>query len=149
MAIQILYRAQAFGPGSDIWILPENEKSPLLKKMDWYLNFQLTRARWHKREEPPPQLKNILNENNLPNFSQEIPAKAPLMIVAENHLPVKAVIEVPGAAKARSWVEQIHKLWDKFEHPQLRVFLPANITVDEFKEAWPGPTNKDILLVPS
>ena len=147
MAIKSLYRAQAFGPGADMWVIPSKETSALVQKMDWYLNFQLARAHAHAAQEPAPQLLALVNENQLQSLTDRPQHPEALMIAAEHTFPTKTVVEAPLKNK-KSWAEHIHNVWLQMGTPSLRVFLPNGIDAEEFKELWPGPTQHDVTVVP-
>lgn len=159
MKWQILYRSQAFGPGSHLWFIAgpstssntkKQSKYPALtNKIDWYLNFQLTRSRQHKPHVFSNTLKNIINENNLPTFTKEISEPKPLMIIAKEQFPTSAVIEMPVPKNMQSWPQNIHDIWQRFEQPSLRVFLPEEISAEEFKALWPKSNKVEMTLVPA
>jgi hypothetical protein len=145
MAVQTLYRAQAFGPGAEMWVVPANETSPILKKMDWYLNFQLSKAHHHQTEQLAPQLRSILNENQLQDFAPAAADKPPLMIAAESFFPTQTIVETPIT---KNWIENIQKIWTGMNRPTLRIFLPTQISAEEFKSKWSGPATEDVTVVP-
>ena len=147
MAIKSLYRAQAFGPGSDMWVIPSKESSNLNQKMDWYLNFQLSKAHDHQSQSLSPQLRSLLNANQLQMLADSPAHTGALMLSAEHSFPTKTVIEVPFDNK-KKWVEHIHVTWQNLGQPALRVFLPSPLSPDEFKDLWPGPAAHDVLVVP-
>ncbi len=147
MAIATLNRAQAFGPGSDLWVIPDKSNFTFFSKLDWYLNFQLTRAHLHRPQILAPQLKNISNENSLPSFDIELKSSAPLMISAEMGLPTKIVVEMPLNSEPTTWIIDAHQTWLKLDRPTLRVFLPGTIDMAEFKAKWPGKNTEDITVV--
>lgn len=156
MKWQILYRSQAFGPGSQLWFIAgansseiEKTKSSLTNKIDWYLNFQLTKAHKHKPQHFSNSLKSIVSENNLPSFTTTGSAPQPLMIVASEQLPTSAVIEVPIPEHAASWPKSVHEIWKKFGQPSLRVFLPPKISAEEFKTLWPDSSTAEMTIVPA
>lgn len=156
MKWQILYRSQAFGPGSQLWFIAgsnrskENTKHPTItSKIDWYLNFQLTRARKHKPYTFSNTLKSIINENNLPTFTIEHSDPNPLMIIAKEQFPTTAVIEVPLSENTKKWPKSIHEIWQKLEEPSLRVFLPQEISAEEFKTVWPKSSPVEMTIVPA
>ncbi|OFZ12422.1 MAG: hypothetical protein A2Z20_06655 [Bdellovibrionales bacterium RBG_16_40_8] len=149
MAINIMLRAQSFVPGCDLWIISRDDRSGLYRKIDWYLNFQLTKAHNHKTEESASQLKTIISENNMPNFSPELISPAALMVVAEDHFPVKSIIEIAAVVSPAIWVKQVHQIWTSIGKPTLRVFLPQKISADEFKLNWSDSENNEIYLVSS
>jgi hypothetical protein len=145
MALQILNRAQAFVPGSDLWVLPAGRPTPLLRKVDWYLNFQIARAHQHAKTEIAPHLKTILNDNSLPDFGSPS-GDLPLLIPSSRHFPTKMVVEVP-MQPAADWVQQVLQIWTQLDRPPLRVFLPEGMTPAEYERHWQGEKGANLLLV--
>jgi hypothetical protein len=149
MAIHTLSRAQAFTVQHDLWIIPDKKNLPLFSKIDWYLNFQLTRASEHKRQALPPQLVSISSENSLPDFSVISAKEAPLMVLAEMGLPTKTLIEISAREKMQTWVTDIYKTWKDLGQPSLRVFLPNDLKSDDFSKLWPGSSEDELSIVPA
>lgn len=161
MAIQNFNRAQAFGPGSDLWIIPNHESTDLLRKIDWYLNFQLSRAQNHKTQPLAPQIKSIIAENGLPEFSplQEETFALPIMVASENGFPSKKIIEIPFPVrdnertkpreKHKLWLKSIYRIWNDLDKPTLRVFLPSEMTPEQFRSEWPGSPQDNVIVIPT
>lgn len=150
MSFQTLYRAKSFGPGADLWILPEGASSPLAKKVDWYLNFQIARAEMHEPRPLSPELKKIIVENDLGLQEQALPAGAPLMVAAEKYFPTGRIIELKSQSSLQTWVDRIQDIWLKLGRPKLRVFLPNELTPEEFQKIWKTPLapSEELTLVP-
>lgn len=149
MAIQKLSQAGAFGSGSELWVLPQIEISQWARKIDWYLNFQISRAKSHTPRKPDPELSEILGENEISfvKYARD-EQNRPLLVASHSHLPNQMTLEVPYKSEAKGWVEIVHRNWDQLKRPNLRVFLPPNLESDEFIKAWPEPqTSVDITLV--
>lgn len=158
MGVHILYRAQAFGPGSQLWFIASHKieknqsqvmTSPFISKMDWYLNFQLTRAHLHVSRSYASELKSILNENQIPDFGVDKQTQTPLMVMAKEQFPTTAIIDIPLPDAKEEWPKLIHKTWSSLETPTLRVFLPPEITADEFEAHWPKQKEYEMTVVPA
>jgi hypothetical protein len=146
LAIKTLSRAQAFSHGAQMWVTAQPEASPLYKKMDWYLNFQLSKAQFRKKAELSPQLITFLNENKLDMLAQAKSAPDILLISAAKNFPTKFVV-VNKLKDKKKWVQELHQTWLGLERPELRVFLPTDFTADEFKTNWPKGAADDITVV--
>lgn len=149
MAILNLSHASALGSGSDLWVLPQVEISQWARKVDWYLNFQISRARNHTPRQPDSELRAIMDENHLPYQDHSNPERSqPLLIASHTHLPNQLTLELPVQNKPTAWVQSIHGHWDSLKRPTLRVFLPPAIGPEDFTKLWPEPqTSLDITLV--
>lgn len=149
MAVSALNRAQAFSGECDLWIVPDKTNFNLFSKLDWYLNFQLTRASMHQSQAISPQLKNLIHENRLPNFYQAPPKNSALMVSAELGLPTKTIIEIPSLEDLSLWPKTVHEKWLNLDRPNLRVFLPNSLSLENFNKHWPGTKHEDIDVVPA
>lgn len=150
MPFQTLFRAKAFGSGSQLWVLPQVEESDLVKKMDWYLNFQIAKSKKHKDPALSDEIEKMINnfKLRLPNYKPN--RSHPLMISADKSFPCEMVVLVPYT-QADTWVQSIDKLWKELNKPRLRVFLPKNLTVESFQKNWAelSPPIDEVTLVPS
>lgn len=149
MAIQKLSQAGAFGSGSELWILPQVEKSVWARKIDWYLNFQISRAKDHTPHRPRPELNEILsqNEQEFVEYTTDESTR-PLLVASHSHLPNEMTLELPFHEEPQHWVKQAHTHWDQLRRPTLRVFLPPGMPMDDFIQLWPEPsTSVEITLV--
>ena len=108
----------ALGPGADVWFIPS--QSQWSSKIDWHLNFQFSRiGRKRKRR------------------------RVPVSVVSEKIFPAQQIIQLPPLKPAH-WVNKVFDLWQSLGQLRARVFLPANLNADEFKQhlnACPGATS--------
>ena len=101
MSINILTTIDQYSGGDDLWIFPDLQKSKPLKKIDWYLNFQI--------------------------YNSEFKTKQPTLISSHNKLPTKAVLSIPFNGDLSNWCDSINKTWKGLSSNSIRVFLPDNI----------------------
>lgn len=141
MNIQILSPVNAFNPGSDLWCLPHFEHSRWVKKVDWYLNFQLTKSLLHEKKVHAPQLTKLIEDTGSPIFKSPLPEKKSLMISSDKLLPNRWTIMVPYEQNISLWVSEIQKIYTQMKSPTLRIFLPHNEEERnfelEFKKRFP------------
>ncbi len=149
MSLKKLANPGAFGQGADLWVVPDPQKSPWTRKIDWYLNLQIRRAKNHQPQKISTQLEEILqaNELNLPDFN--INGNTPLLVNSHNHLPTRSVLHVPMTKKVEDWVSECHKIWRQLSEPTVRFFLPEEISEDIFENQWPKDQQAGVSFVPS
>jgi hypothetical protein len=145
MSFQTLYRAKSFGPGADLWVMPEAAHSSMAKKVDWYLNFQISKAELHTPMPISPELKKVIVENDLGLPEHRLSPDAPLMISSDQHFPVSKIVEIKTLSSLQEWVASIQTLWLKLKRPRLRVFLPNELTPEEFQKLWRGDSKAQLL----
>lgn len=150
MGFQTLYRAKAFGPGSDLWVLPEPEESEIATRIDWYLNFQIAKSKIHKTRKVGAQIEEVIKAHDLCFPEIKLEDDAPLLISSEQRFPNRMVVEIKVQPKVEVWVENIQTLWAKLDRPKLRVFLPREMSPEQFQKAWKSPLNPsdEVTLVP-
>ncbi len=145
---QVLFQQGALGPGADLWVIPETGQSDWITRLDWYLNFQISRAKFHSPAQMNSHLVDILKENELEAFEGNL-GSPHLMIACNGQLPAEVVVKVPTSKKTADWINEIHQLWQKLARPSLRIFLPKDFPTSQFSNLWPDPQSApSITLVP-
>ena len=143
-------RAHAFSPGSDLWIVPATAaQNPLVRRIDWYLNFQLSRARHRRAKELPHEIKKIMAENQMIELlsdSEKDRDISPLAVIASDRLPTNVVVELPEA-RLRDWVQNAHSIWEGLGKPRIRLFLSAEIDPATLATHWPSSTSDEFSIV--
>ncbi len=115
MKFEYLTQNKALALGDDIWFLPNPEVSSWSCQIDWYLNYQITRA--ENRSTTEIKLKN-----------------APLLISTENFLNNKSTVCVHFENDITLWTLTVFKIWETLKTLSPRVFLPKNIHTEIFKK---------------
>jgi hypothetical protein len=136
MALTVLSQASALNLGSDLWIVPDLEKSQWTAKLDWYLNFQICKSSRHISPTLPEFVSSVVGESELQLSSPSVAALAPLMISSEHLLPNKWVVILPWNGDLREWSAKIFEVWNKLKEPSLRVFLPPGQSTGNLQTAW-------------
>ena len=125
MSIKQLSYHTALTPGSDLWILSEKEYSFWTQKIDWYLNFQISR-KFPCIELSDEKIKQLTNDWQLPYFKLNLDLKNRAVMVASEHfLPNTKTVILPFISKSlESWVYEALRVWENIKHPSLRLFFP-------------------------
>lgn len=141
-----LSQANAFNPGSDVWIVPAAEESHWTGQIDWYLNFQIGKTQRHPLPQIPETLTQIIQETEL--GCADIKAGVDtLLIAAQNHLPCSWLVVLPVKEDTPLWIENIYKTWKGLQAKSLRVFLPPNLSTATFQLAWKNRSEQDDLTL--
>lgn len=148
MSSSVLSQASAFNPGSDLWIVPDLEKSQWTAKLDWHLNFQICKSTRHLPKELPAYLKEVIQQTELSLSTPEVD-KDPLMISSSSLLPNKWVVIIPWQNDLNLWCEKLFKVWKDLNQPSLRIFLPPGQSAGLLQGALPdhgGPEDFTVVL---
>lgn len=133
MATEQLIGNLAYAEGSQLWVVPDKSSSHWARTLDWYLNFQISKASVFKRSEMSDDLQEIIREEEVESI--EIPSQEgkPLLIASPKHLPnLMTVVLSYEEAQEDEWLSAIEKAWLELGKPSLRVFLPKSFSQETF-----------------
>lgn len=140
MALFEISQASRLNSGADLWVIPETENSRLAQKIDWYLNFQITRSTRHQSKELPEKITKILQKSGLKNHNwvekNISQGKEALLVLSIHALPNRWVMQVQESQQFQKWIENIYEHWLKMKMPTLRIFLPTGVSGPQFESAW-------------
>lgn len=136
MALTVLSQANSLNPGADLWIIPTLENSKSAQRLDWYMNFQITRSSLHQAPDLSADLKQILQNCRLPVANYKGEAQEKLMFDSSNLLPNRWLVMVSDSSNFQDWTEQISHIWTNLRKPTLRVFLPTGLSSGDFQKIW-------------
>lgn len=132
-----LSNTTAFGPGSSLWLLPSVEKSDWARKLDWYLNLQMSKSRSHETKQWPEAIQAIIDENEIELKPFKALKKHPLLVGTKRPLPFQQVVEVPFDGDSESWIQACEKIWSGLGQPSVRLFLPPNLSSSDVQSTSP------------
>ncbi len=132
----VISQANSYNAGAELWATPQLEASRSSQRLDWYLNFQIAKAKMHQRLETSPQVKKIVQACELELPENPIDGNQGLLISTTHLLPARWVLVQPLVADFKNWVSGIHQSWESLKHPQLRIFLPTHKTAADFQSQW-------------
>ncbi|MCK6597307.1 MAG: hypothetical protein L6Q37_03000 [Bdellovibrionaceae bacterium] len=136
MAVIVLSSNQAYNPGADLWIVPNFENSKISINIDWYNNFLLGKTSRRVAKNLSSELEDVITETELKLTSPKSPAKSPIMIASDLSLPNRWTVMLVFNQDVKSWCKEIQKLYFDLKKPSMRIFLPSNLGINEFMEAW-------------
>lgn len=132
--MKVLYKAGALGAGADIWILPDFDQTTWTRAIDWYLNFQLSKAKMFHPQPLSEELKNLAGEIPLTDYHLDKPA--PLLIASSDFLPNHAVVKIP-INDEKKWIARAYDIWCQLQRPSLRLFLSRTMEERDIEFQWP------------
>lgn len=148
MAVSVLSQASALNPGSDLWIVPDLEKSQWTARLDWYLNFQVCKSARHQTQKLPGFINEVLDETEISKISVQSNSTAPLMIPSEKLLPNKWVVILPWQGDLNTWTAKALEIWRSLKQPSIRVFLPPGQSTGNLQSVFQSENGlSDLTLV--
>jgi len=134
--VTVLTPSSSNNPGADLWVIPELEKSRAGARLDWYLNFQLTRSACKPPVPMEEPLRELIRKCGLPetHYNQETQGK--LLISSSELLPNRWVVQLEHSDSLAQWCHHIAEIWVGLRKPTLRVFLPTGLPAGDFLTTW-------------
>lgn len=130
----ILSKHQALLEGSKLWVIPDDKYSPWNDRINWLINFQLSKVQLHSEPKLSPWITNCLNECGIEPLI--LPKYNPVLIPVKNLLPAEWLCLMPVNSKMQHWVESVYKVWVQMRRPKLRVFLPTGADKEDWQNFW-------------
>lgn len=123
-----------------MWVLPSPLNSLWSRKIDWYMNFQITRGLQHQSGSRSKHLEEILSRVawKLPGeFNTE---QDPLLIAVGPRLPCTWLLILEDfVADKKSFgraLPVLSKVWSDLKEPRLRLFAPLDFSKEMMVDLW-------------
>lgn len=143
----VLAEKDSFISGDDIWIVTPNE-SNIFYRINWLMNFQLSKALKHKSPQLPEVIQTILKECELSSFEFTEPknnTELPILVSAIDFLPTKWIVLLEKNSDLQDWSFKISAILNSLNLNAGRLFLPSEINASEFYQAWSSCTKEKTL----
>ncbi len=121
---------------SELWVFPTPKHSTWFAKMDWYLNWQMTRGLSHEARRASAELLRLVNEHGLPTPAVTAPSSTPLLISSQGRVDAEQCLVLDFHQSLPQWLDEAHQLAQKLGQTNLRVFLPAEAMQREAIDLW-------------
>ncbi len=126
---------QALSEGSTLWIVGELNNSAWAQKINWYLNFQLRRAKFHQTREIPRELVAVLQTWEVDAPDLKLDPSASLLVESSKLLPNQVTVQLFNRT-FDSWVDEAMRIWNDLQRPSVRVFLPSEKASSQLTSRW-------------
>ncbi len=145
----VLQSPDALSNGRITWIVSDLEHSKWAQTIDWYLNFQITRAEPHRPASFAPELQEIIEKWEFEAPAVRLNQVTPLMIASSELVPSHHTVVVPVRGSEAEWVLSCHRVWVGLGRPPVRIFLPNGFKAASVESRWPkADSDADVELVP-
>lgn len=113
----------AFQPDSDLWVFSGKIPKSFILKLDWYLNFQISKSSHHQKQKLSETIDQIVSstEMKLPNIQME--TASPLFLSVRDLLPCRWIALYPQTESA-AWLDAVQTTWLHLGKPKLKLFVP-------------------------
>ncbi len=128
----------------DLWVLPPPTKSAWFAKIDWYLNWQMSKGLSHVSPRASAELLQLTSENGMDFIEPPMDKTAPLMVISNGRIPAQKCVVIDFTKSLKAWLTSVHRLSELLQVENLRVFLPPGSTPTEAQEIWRSCSTKNI-----
>lgn len=147
--MKTLDAALALSNGRITWIVADLDHSKWASRIDWYLNFQITRSEPHRPASFAPELQEIIEKWEFEAPAVRLNPVSPLMIASPELVPNHQTVVVPVRGSEAEWVLACHRVWVGLGRPPVRLFLPEGFKPASVANRWPkADEDADVELVP-
>lgn len=127
--------------GAETWIVPPLFLSQWAQKVNWLLNFQLSRAEKHVASDLPEKMEKILEDEEIEPFSlsHSRVERQSLLVINPNLLPNKFTVQVfdinntAGQLDFSRWVSASLKICEKLKTSSVRIFAPKDLPASKLQ----------------
>lgn len=123
----------ALSTPADLWIVPDIKKSKWTQEIDYYINFQITKAQNRTKKNIDANLEKILSQEAV--VTSPYDTQGPLMIVPHSNLPAKCILYLKEM-DSKDWMEQSLKIWNSLKRPSVKIFLPSGASANDIHSLW-------------
>lgn len=129
-----LPQVSAFGPGSELWVLPDPQTCLWARQVDWYVNGLISRAENRTPKEIAVGLRKILSDEEI--SVPEVPAhEGVLLIAAASFAPTKYILIQQYSGGLKTWLKKAFHYAQALNLEKTRLFLPDKGSLPELKGA--------------
>ncbi len=122
---------------SDLWFVPPSTHSAWFSRLDWYLNWQMSKGLAHSHAIPSADLFRLAGEHGVTiEPAQTLPPHAPLMISGVGLIPAKACVVLPFNGQLETWLAQAKAIAFELRATTARIYLPAGTGQTEAAGSW-------------
>ena len=120
----------------DLWVLPQAAHSQWFSRIDWYLNWQMTKGLAHQPPKASVELLRVMEETGV-QFTAEFETKStPLMVASLGRVNASQCVVIGFATSLKPWLSQIHQLSSGLKPKRMRIFLPQGCDSKQAQEIW-------------
>lgn len=126
-----------FAGPCDLWVLPPPRASAWFSRVDWYLNWQLSKGIAYSGLHLPNEVLRLSEDYEVPlPAPTPLPENAPLLVLSLGRLPSSKCTVVDSKTFGKAWLEQIHEICLNLDVKNVHIFLPAKMDLAEAKKTW-------------
>ncbi len=140
MTVHELTATQAWTSGARMWVAPTPANSLWSRRLDWYLNFRMSKGLTHQSQSRSPQLEGILERIQWKLSPSTDVSEKPLLIAAGLWLPCDWILVLETLSSEKNQLspalEQLASAWSDLGEPKVRIFAPTQFPKDGLAERW-------------
>jgi hypothetical protein len=130
----------------DLWVLPPSAHSRWFARVDWYLNWQMSKGLAHTRMKPSVELFRVMEDAGIPIQPEPDFPPMPLLVSSAGKVAAGRCVVVDYKNEMQDWLESIHELCSALKSKHARIFLPKGIGTGDAQKLWKKMAPLDMQL---
>jgi hypothetical protein len=123
---------------ADVWVLPSATHSQWFSRIDWYLNWQLSKGLAHEPTRLSLDLLRIMDENGIAIQSPVQGGPMPLMVISQGRIPAAKCVVLESPVEIAPWLQAVHALLSGLGPTKAQIFLPSGSDPLAARALWNG-----------
>ena len=132
--------------GADLWVIANRKNSSWAQKLDWYLNFQISRSTLHASPRLNAEHLKNLEWAETESYEEHWPNSSPMLVGVDGLLPCRILVRIPFNGDGRAWVQEGIEVAQRLNSLRIRFFLPKQIN-SETAQKWSENSNLNLEFV--
>jgi len=120
----------------DLWVMPTAQHSAWFARLDWYLNWQMTKGLSYQRQKPSLELLRVMEMSDIAFGAHPEFGNTPLMVASTGRLETDRCVVIAYGDDLKAWLGQVADLAEKLKAQKLRVYLPKGSAQSAARDHW-------------
>jgi hypothetical protein len=120
----------------DLWVIPPSAHSQWFARIDWYLNWQMSKGLAYQRRKPSVELLRVLEDAGTAFQLHCAADTSPLLVASSGMVGSERCVVIEYGGELGEWLESVHQVCDNLKCKRTRVFLPRGITAAQAQTLW-------------
>jgi hypothetical protein len=120
----------------DLWVIPTAEHSQWFAKLDWYLNWQMTKGLSYQRQKPSLELLRVMEMSDIAFGAHPEFGNTPLMVAANGRLETDRCVVIDYADDIKAWLGKAADVTKNLQAAKVRVYLPKGAAQSAARDHW-------------
>lgn len=130
----------------DLWVLPPPAHSRWFSRIDWYLNWQMSKGLSHQKMKPSVELFRVMEDAGISIQPDPVFPPTPLLVSSTGRVASERCVVIDFKDDLNGWLASVHALCANLKSKHARIFLPQGSETGTAEKIWKKMTPLEIQL---